>query len=1006
MQVSIDDFWKLALASGALAREQCESLRAEFAGLKGAARAGTGSLVEWLVSTGALTPYQAKVLAAGRPGPFAFGPFVVRDRIEKGRLTRLHRATFEGGQSVLLVFLSQLTDDTRDYDALVELARSAAKVKNPHVTRTYRAAQHASHVFIVVEDLAGRSLAEILPHQRLKTRKACQFGLQLSLGLIALGGERLVHGALCPHNVWIDASGSLRLMQFPLVASPGRQNRLEMPLVDYVAPELTEPDATATPESDVYSLGCTLYEMIAGRVPFPGGTAQQKIARHRTELPQRLDALDPQVPAELADLVDEMLAKDPLLRCGSASQVAHLLAPYVTKAKGIASRPPSTGQPRPGFGAWQAPEWKAPPPQAIAPVKAPVAPAPVTPAPPAAVQPATPAVKQPAPARRPKAPAIEPAADEITLDVGRVVPAEVGAAPQDSPEAIVIHTEQAPLGAGAADAENEFAIVVTDSETTLAAAGTRKRMSRVTLARIVAAIASIITLAITGAYLVYRDRVIRAPDPPKVAAKTAPALDPRDDPDWQANVERIKAGLRGESEPAADNLVDDDGQTLWASPTSGPPLETAFLPNGTQLILALRPAELLSGPEGARLLAALGPSGAWSEAHLRQTLGIDPKLIEQLTIAVAPDDALAPQTSYVMRLAQDVPEKTLFDAWGQPGTALHASKRYYQGDTLAYYRPESGGGRVVVVAPKQLMQQMLEFEGQPLVRASLEALLARSDSDRQVNLLFTTSYLLTDGRELLAGHLHQLHAPLRSFLADDVDAALVSADVGDALYVELRAVAPAHVKPLELKDRLRARWAQVPAQVEAIFAGLNPQPYGKLVLLRFPRMLQTAVEYTRSGVDNGQAVLNAYLPASAAHNLVLGTELTLLETSGLSTAPTPAAASSPRSAAAALAAPVSLSFPRESLDRAMSTLSQEIGVPIVIQGGDLQLDGITKNQSLNNVDERNQPAGDILRKLLKLANPDGKLVYVIKPDERGAETIWITTRAAATKRGDALPAGL
>jgi hypothetical protein len=89
----------------------------------------------------------------------------------------------------------------------------------------------------------------------------------------------------------------------------------------------------------------------------------------------------------------------------------------------------------------------------------------------------------------------------------------------------------------------------------------------------------------------------------------------------------------------------------------------------------------------------------------------------------------------------------------------------------------------------------------------------------------------------------------------------------------------------------------------------------------------------------------------------------------------------------------------------MAALSQEIGVTISIQGADLQLEGITKNQSLVNVDERDQPAADILRELLKLANPDGKLVYVIKPDEHGAETIWITTRAAATKRGDTLPAG-
>ena len=87
----------------------------------------------------------------------------------------------------------------------------------------------------------------------------------------------------------------------------------------------------------------------------------------------------------------------------------------------------------------------------------------------------------------------------------------------------------------------------------------------------------------------------------------------------------------------------------------------------------------------------------------------------------------------------------------------------------------------------------------------------------------------------------------------------------------------------------------------------------------------------------------------------------------------------------------------------MEMLAGEIGVPIVILGADLQLDGITKNQSFR-LDQHDLPARDILHKILQLANPDGKLVYVIKPGESGAETLFITTRAAAAKRGDRLPA--
>ena len=73
-----------------------------------------------------------------------------------------------------------------------------------------------------------------------------------------------------------------------------------------------------------------------------------------------------------------------------------------------------------------------------------------------------------------------------------------------------------------------------------------------------------------------------------------------------------------------------------------------------------------------------------------------------------------------------------------------------------------------------------------------------------------------------------------------------------------------------------------------------------------------------------------------------------------------------------------LIFARETLEKALQLLGDDIGVKVEILGGDLQLEGITKNQSFG-LDERNRPAGEILRKIMLQANPDGKLVYIVKP---------------------------
>jgi hypothetical protein len=77
-------------------------------------------------------------------------------------------------------------------------------------------------------------------------------------------------------------------------------------------------------------------------------------------------------------------------------------------------------------------------------------------------------------------------------------------------------------------------------------------------------------------------------------------------------------------------------------------------------------------------------------------------------------------------------------------------------------------------------------------------------------------------------------------------------------------------------------------------------------------------------------------------------------------------------------------------------------VPIEILGKDLELEGITKNQSFG-LDESDQPAEAILRTILARSNPDGKLIYVFRKND-GVESIDITTRAAAAKRGDEVPA--
>ena len=158
-------------------------------------------------------------------------------------------------------------------------------------------------------------------------------------------------------------------------------------------------------------------------------------------------------------------------------------------------------------------------------------------------------------------------------------------------------------------------------------------------------------------------------------------------------------------------------------------------------------------------------------------------------------------------------------------------------------------------------------------------------------------------------------------------------------------------------------------------------------------------------MEDGQAVLRCYLPSVAAHNVLMGSELALAEQGSGAAVANPAGGgpAKPQTVAESLKKKTSLAFPRDTLERSLQLLFDDVGVKYEILGGDLQLEGITKNQSFG-LNETDKPADEILRKIMSLANPDGKLIYVIKPKAPGGpDMVFITTRASAEKRGDKLP---
>ena len=452
-------------------------------------------------------------------------------------------------------------------------------------------------------------------------------------------------------------------------------------------------------------------------------------------------------------------------------------------------------------------------------------------------------------------------------------------------------------------------------------------------------------------------------------------------------------------EPAAgrrQQLVDDPSLP-WASPTTGGPPAVEFLPQGSQLMLLARPAELFADAEGRRFIQALGPQVKALLDDVERLSGTPPSELVELRIGWATTAAGEPVVGIVL-IASDVFAETA-------GTSRElAGETIYDAPEMSLWRPTVGEGRVLVIGPRGSIEESIASAGVPLLAPDVERLIEALDGARQLILIGSPSFLRNDGQLFLPEQLAAPAAAIAALLGERTTVAAASLFLGETCYVEVDAVPVTAEPPRRLVDEMASRLGQLPDDVEQHCLDLAAGGYGGRLIGRLPGMLRVVAAELRWGVEDGLAVLNAHLPREAAHNLALASELALAQKPGtVAVAKDVAQPQQPQSLEAKLAQNVSLVFARDTLEKSIEMLSAETDIPMEILGADLQLEGITKNQSFG-LDQQDQPVAAILRTILGKANPDGKLVYVIRGE--GAEaSLAITTRAAAAKRGEALPAG-
>jgi serine/threonine protein kinase len=327
--------------SGLLSEEELRALK------KRLPRTYRGRVVaRALVRLGVLTKFQAELLLAGRTQGFLVGQYRILDHLGEGGMGRVFKALHQAMNRVvaLKVLAPHLVKTEKAQRLFQREVRAAAQLIHPNVVTAYDANQVEGRHYLVMEYVDGPNLDQLVCWQGpLPVGLACDLVRQVADALQYAYETGLVHRDLKPSNILVQPArtpgrGSVaKVLDFGLAClhqgepapdSPSGRKNTVLGTPDFISPEQARNQTSANIRSDLYSLGCTLYFLLTGKVPFPGGSTAEKVVRHCLEEPVPVEQHRPDLPAPVAAVVRRLMAKDPRDRFQTPAELAAALAPH------------------------------------------------------------------------------------------------------------------------------------------------------------------------------------------------------------------------------------------------------------------------------------------------------------------------------------------------------------------------------------------------------------------------------------------------------------------------------------------------------------------------------------------------------------------------------------------------------------------------------------------------------------------------------------------------------
>ena len=214
-------------------------------------------------------------------------------------------------------------------------ARTAGRLEHQHVVRIFDVGYENEIHYIVMEYVDGKSVEYYLSRQgSLPFRKSVQIVQKIAQGLAAAHTMDILHRDIKPANILLGKNGEVKLADFGLARLSSYDIKLTetgaiIGTLAYIAPEQLRGESSHA--SDLYSLGVTLFEMLAGELPFNEKNAYGLINRHINSPVPSIRDLRAEIPQGIDFIIQKLMAKEPVERFPDANAVAEALAPFLNK---------------------------------------------------------------------------------------------------------------------------------------------------------------------------------------------------------------------------------------------------------------------------------------------------------------------------------------------------------------------------------------------------------------------------------------------------------------------------------------------------------------------------------------------------------------------------------------------------------------------------------------------------------------------------------------------------